>query len=361
MPDEPTPPLPRPYRSATRDDAPQHAGAPHAGAPHAGAPDEVSLRDLYLVFRRGLPVILGLALLAAAAAYLWVALRPPVFEAEATVTTGTPAVRMRDDTNLVFAPDGDGAPLALDLEPPRPLSFDAYRTVAESRTVFHRALELLAAEGLSGARGGASVDDVPAPDIADLETASSLEDVGGATNPLIVEHAVRWVDPVLAAQYSNAWALATVEQVQEILLADLDAVLAVTQATTSERLARVEALEASLAALPEDAPAQERARLDRELALARRAHASVAGLAPLASYIADLVPSATRVLDAAAPPTEPTGQSPVLVAAVALILGGLLGTVLVFLQAAVRDPSGASSSATEGDREHDAQSPEARV
>ena len=329
MPEDPTT---RAYRQPAQHRAPQPS-------------DEVSLRDLYLILRRGLPAILGIALLVAAAASLWVVLRPPVYDAEAIVTAGTPAVRMRDDANLVFVPEGDGAPAALELEPPRPLSFDAYGTIAESRTAFRRAVELLAADG------------VPVAEVGELAAAASVEDVGGGANPLIVEHVVRWGDPDLAARYANAWAQATVDQVRTVLLADLEQVLTVTEATARERLADVEALESALGDLPEDAPMQQRAALERDLALARRAHASVAGLAPLASYIADLVPSATRVLDAAAPPMEPTGPSLALVATLALILGGLLGTVFVFLRAAVRDTPATSPAAPP----HEAERPEAPV
>ncbi|HLR46932.1 MAG TPA: Wzz/FepE/Etk N-terminal domain-containing protein, partial [Deinococcales bacterium] len=53
--------------------------------------DEVSLRDLYLIFKRGFPLIVLVALVAGAAAFLYATLQPDKYEAQATVlVTATP-------------------------------------------------------------------------------------------------------------------------------------------------------------------------------------------------------------------------------------------------------------------------------
>jgi uncharacterized protein involved in exopolysaccharide biosynthesis len=84
---------------------------------------------------------------------------------------------------------------------------------------------------------------------------------------------------------------------------------------------------------------RERARLDREMAIAQSAHASVAGLEQLVEFVTDLAPGGTRVINAASVPVIPSGPSRLLIAALAVVLGGMLATLFVFLREAVREPA----------------------
>ena len=331
MPDEPTRADLRPGA-----EAPDAAQDPfRRGGERVADPDEISLRDLYLIFRRGLPLVLGVALLAALAAFAWVALRPDVFEAEATVTSTPPSVRMRQDASLIVVPEGDGAPSALALDTPRGHTGATYRTIAEGRSVFDATIDRLVSDG------------TPAPMREELEAAAELEVAAEGQTPLIVAHRVRWDDAQLAATYANAWAQTTVEQARDALLADVEQMLDVTLAVRDERLAQVQALESSLAALDaEGAQQPERARIERDLALANRAHAAVAELVPLMGYMAQLVPGGTRILDPAAPPSEPAGPGAATVAGLALVLAALAGIVFVFLREAVREPPSVPGRAT---------------
>src|SRR5690625_5764784 len=74
--------------------------------------DEVSLRDLYLIFRQGFVLIVVVALLAGAAAFLYASIQPDRYEAQATVLVTPTPERRGDDagsaiiqrTKLNYAP-----------------------------------------------------------------------------------------------------------------------------------------------------------------------------------------------------------------------------------------------------------------
>src|SRR5690625_5800476 len=65
--------------------------------------DEVSLRDLYLIFRQGFVLIVVVALLAGAAAFLYASIQPDRFEEQATVlVTPTPERRVDDAGSAII-------------------------------------------------------------------------------------------------------------------------------------------------------------------------------------------------------------------------------------------------------------------
>lgn len=143
--------------------------------------DEISLRDLYLIFRRGFVFIVVAAILVAVGAFVFVGLRPHVFEAAATVQINVPApssaseeaawllapvgIGMNTYTSLANRRDVLGA--AIELRPEnvdanveqlsrltRQLSLTAIDTAAQARgqlTVVHRATAGTAAEAAKAA------------------------------------------------------------------------------------------------------------------------------------------------------------------------------------------------------------------
>lgn len=289
--------------------------------------DEVSLRDLYLVLVRGLPAILVVAVLAGAGAFLVSTLRPPSYEAEATVMSRPPSVRFREDPTVVLNGGEDGASTLLALQAPQGIPLEAYRAIARSRDVFVRTQTLL---------GDA------APELDVLLGATEVEVASGSGGPLLVHHRLTWNDPDAAAAYTNAWVTATVERVRDSLVADLEPTIRITREAVAERREALAAAESDLMALPSDGDSaearRERARLEREVASARRAYEVVAGLEPTLAYLAELVPSGTRVLESATPPIRPVGTNTALATALAAVLGAMVATLGVFLREAVRDP-----------------------
>lgn len=202
----------QPIRGTTAPAAPEPAA--YRQRPH-GYDDEISLRELYLILKRGLPLILASAALAAlaAAAFLWS--RPPVYESETTVVSSPTAVQLQGEGTLRF-------------EPNNVIPFATYEDLATSRATMEATLESLGEE--AAAVGG----------FRSLQAASELERLTGPANandmsPLTVAHRVRWEDAEAAARFADAWAATTVEQVRSTLLANLDIARENTTTTISSR------------------------------------------------------------------------------------------------------------------------------
>jgi uncharacterized protein involved in exopolysaccharide biosynthesis len=69
--------------------------------------DEISLRDVYLIFRRGLPLIFISSLAAGVLAFIISSFLPSVYEAETTVLISPPAVNVEGTPNLSFRPSSE--------------------------------------------------------------------------------------------------------------------------------------------------------------------------------------------------------------------------------------------------------------
>ena len=387
--------------------------------------DEISLRDLYLILKRGLPFIIGLALVAGLAAFVISSLLPKVYEAQSTTLVTPPPVRVGESGTLSFEPDVN-------------ISFESYETLALSQPVLEAAVEAVPEAGLtaSGLREAGGVDRLLGPQ-------------PNAASPLSVTHAVRSTDPGFAAALANAWAQSTLDTVRTSLLATLDPAENSTNAELANLRARLEAAEGALESfdasdtspiltqdvtrlteaisdaegelvpLPgvSDLPTtdlvnapklnlaqeiaaneallaslraqsgagstgagqleeqitfrealltslrsrrallaqqvesyrrdfgaaqaelaaltRERATLERTLENARTAYQNVAALQPTIAYVAQLAPSGARLLSEAAVPNAPVGPRRGLNTALALVLGGVLGLLFVFLREAV--------------------------
>lgn len=184
--------------------------------------DEVTLRDLYLVFKRGLPLILLASLLAAALVYLYSARQDPVYEAESTTVITPPPLSVQSEDSISFLPPGT-------------VSFEAYETLALSRPVFEGALARLPELDMS---------------VSALRGASHLERLLGPQRPdqvapLSMSHRVRHSDPEASAALSNAWAESTLATIRASLLAGLDPVDAATGEEIATLRARLDEAEAA--------------------------------------------------------------------------------------------------------------------
>ncbi|HEX7022229.1 MAG TPA: Wzz/FepE/Etk N-terminal domain-containing protein [Trueperaceae bacterium] len=170
---------------------------PTHAAPSYADNEEMSFRDLYLVLRRGMPLILSVAAIAGILAFVVSSLLPPVYQAESTTLVAPPPVRIQGG-DLTFAPLVD-------------VSFESYQTLAQSRPVLEATLKRVPGTGLSP---------------AELLGMSELEKLLGTDRqnqsvPLSVTHRVRAKDPALAAKLADAWAVSTLETVKSSLLDNL--------------------------------------------------------------------------------------------------------------------------------------------
>lgn len=162
-----------------------------------GSPDELSLRELYHILRRGAAPILGVSLAIAALAFLVIHLRPRTFDASATVQV-SPLPITKDATNGQV----------LDLAPLTHLSFDTYRNIATSDAVLQATLG-----DLGGAGGGMTAQQ--------LRDDVSVSQSAGGQEPLTVTHQVSTSSAALSASLANAWSRETVATARKTLSASV--------------------------------------------------------------------------------------------------------------------------------------------
>lgn len=172
---------------------------------------DISLRDLYLILRRGFPLIAVAALLAGAAAFVITSILPKSYRSTSVV-------------QVIPSPIGEQQIGGLDFNPRSNLSFEAYRSIALDTKVLQQTLDTLEGGdlGLSG-----------------LKQRIELRRLAGPDNPnqiapLAVEHLVSDEDPDLVLRIASAWSQASLDAVRATLTASLTAMAD----TTSQALQR---------------------------------------------------------------------------------------------------------------------------
>lgn len=184
--------------------------------------DEISLRDLYLVFKRGLLVIVLAAVVAAALAYLYSRGQEPFYEAESTTVITPPPLNIQGQEGISFLP-------------PTTVTYEAYETLAMSRPVLEATLARLPELNMS---------------VAGLRSISGLERL--LVTPLSVSHRVRHTDAQLSAALTNAWTESTLSTIRDSLLADLGPVDEATDQEVAALRAQLEEAEAAWEAFQEE-------------------------------------------------------------------------------------------------------------
>jgi predicted nucleic acid-binding Zn-ribbon protein len=157
--------------------------------------DEISLRELYLVLRRGAGWIVGATVLMGLAAFLFLSTRPAQFKSEAVVVYEAPPV----SAPPVSVRGGDAFAASLVTS----FSYDAYEALAFDRL---RLAEVLAA--------------VPEVDwsVDQLISRANLERRSAANAAVLtVVHAVQAASPEVAAAVAQAWADFTTAAVRETI------------------------------------------------------------------------------------------------------------------------------------------------
>lgn len=231
------------------------------GTPYSYArSDEISLRDLYLILKRGLLWIVVAGLLAGVAAYAIVTVQPDRFRANATVRVAPSPIRVGGDGSLSLAPSDD-------------LSFDSYQTIASTPAVVQAVLEEVGA-GVSANR---------------FNSAATLIQVTGPTRtepgtPLIVTHSVTLGDGVLAARLANSWAEQTRRLFGESLATSLDPLGASSGEASRRLLDELDAAESALEAF--ESGDTSALITERILGLAERINATEERLATIDRQIA---------------------------------------------------------------------------
>lgn len=157
------------------------------------AQDEISLRELYLIFRRGLGWILLVSIGVAALVFVMLQVQPRHYRATATVRISPLQVQGQSTQNGQLQQD------LIDVNAVTQIGFDAYRTIALSHDVLTSTIE--ATPSLPGGFG-----------VKKLAAAIKLTKVsGGGSDPLIVSQEVSTTDPQRSAALANAWAKASAD------------------------------------------------------------------------------------------------------------------------------------------------------
>lgn len=317
------------------------------------APDEVPLRDLYLTFRAGLPLIVAVAVLAGTAAFLLTITRARSYTATAVVQVMPTVVTTGQYTDLTLS-----SPVGLDQ--------DSYRALAFSREVLANATERYA--GAVAELSSLEQPDGDSLTVEHLEGSAKLTMAPSAQlarGQQVGQHSFSAATPEGAAAGANAWAHATAAAARELLSRPVRGALA---AAEEEQAIRRSALDASAeawaeflardrrdelrAALAEPGSAAEQAGLRAELAnleaeagrlnssqlaadLAYQRSAAALAALELQGYV--LAESASLAVAAGAP-LDPDGRNVVTFTLAAALVAGLLATLVVFLRKAVSEP-----------------------
>lgn len=186
-----------------RDPTPPGTGSAPTSAPTSALTstydDEVSLRDLYLIVRRGMPTIVVTTIVVALAAFLVTSLGSDAFEATSTVLATPTVVRPSDATAQSTSLEGEVR-----------VDFETYASIARST----RVLDAVRARVTTEADGG------PAPEEVERAFALTRVSTSNAAS-LTVAHTVTWSDPTVARALADTWTDVTVDAVREALVASL--------------------------------------------------------------------------------------------------------------------------------------------
>ncbi len=155
--------------------------------------DEISLRELYLIFKGGLRWILGASVAVAVIAFAVMHLLPQRYQATATVRVAPLQVQGQTLQNGQIQKD------MIDVNSVTQIGFDAYRTVALSHGVLASAVKATPA----------TAPDYGPKQLAENATVTKVS--GGGSDPLIVSQEVTATSPERAAALANAWAKASAD------------------------------------------------------------------------------------------------------------------------------------------------------
>ena len=176
--------------------------------------DEISLRELYLILVRGLPLILIVTVVAAVITAAVMLVQPSTYEASANVLTAPASVQ-------------SNAGGALTVRPLTSIDRPTYEAIADNVTVFDEIEATLTGQGYDLAAVEACSD----PTLAQLS----------AENGLTMTHQAACQDPELAAAYATTWAGVTVNRIRQTLFSNLENAQAETTRAVERQRERLDA------------------------------------------------------------------------------------------------------------------------
>lgn len=169
----------------------------------------ISVRDIYLILRKGLPLILLTSLILAGLTFLYFTLKDDVFEASATASVAPSGLDIRNSNGISFSPQTTPA-------------FETYKSLAYSDSVVNGVIESVKEQypaldiGVSQFKRRASIDKIYGPLNNRPDTADRVT--------LAVSHKIRHENGAISVALTNAWTENSIKTVQETLSGSLDSV-----------------------------------------------------------------------------------------------------------------------------------------
>jgi uncharacterized protein involved in exopolysaccharide biosynthesis len=197
--------------------------------------DEISLRELYLILVRGLPLILIVTVIAAAITAAVMLIQPSTYEANANVLTAPASVQ-------------SNAGGALTVRPLTSIDRPTYEAIADNVTVFDEIEATLTGQGY----------DLTAVEACDEPTLEQLS----AENGLTMTHKAACQDPELAAAFATTWAGVTVDRIRQTLFSNLENAQAETTRAVERQRERLDAAIDAQATFANEGLASKRVELE---------------------------------------------------------------------------------------------------
>ena len=176
--------------------------------------DLISVRDIYLILRRGLPLIIVVSLLVAIVTFFYFSLKKDIFEASATAAVSPSGLDIRNANGISFSPQTSP-------------SFETYKSLAYSDSVVISVLEAVKVEypkldiGIQAFKRLSDVEKIYGPLSNRPDTADRVT--------LAVSQKVKHENAAISVALTNAWTEKTIDIVRSTLSGSLNSIDSLTK------------------------------------------------------------------------------------------------------------------------------------
>ncbi len=202
--------------------------------------DEVSLRELYLIFRRGFWLIAGVAALAAVVAFAYLSTRPASYVASATVQVTAPQPATSGELASLVPQVGMGVQSYTSLAMSNAVLFEALNGVDQQDSEEQGAEEQGAPQGVEAPPPATTTYDLtPLRQLRQDLKLTAIDTSNQARGQLTVQHTATAGDAAQAAELANDWAQASARAATTAMRGAVDLAVNAAQRELSAREAEL--------------------------------------------------------------------------------------------------------------------------